>query len=176
MSPGEVIPLRTTIAWVGWGPAGACRGVRPSRTLWPSRVVVVGEGVELLLQLDVSGVLGQLAAGASIDELLADPVSGMRGSSPALEYAAPAAQGRELRAASKLSDLGARTHRIAESTEGKLNDDEASIRAPAWPLSLAAGAICGAIGRVPYVVPYTVSSCARPASTSMTSRRTASPA
>ena len=46
-------------------------------------------------------VLSQLAAGASIDELLA---------------------------VSELSDLGARAHRIAESPEGELIDDEASIR------------------------------------------------
>jgi hypothetical protein len=34
----------------------------------------------------------------------------------------------DLAAASDLSDLGARAHRIAESSEGELIDDEASVR------------------------------------------------
>jgi hypothetical protein len=46
----------------------------------------------------------------------------------ALEYAASTAQERELVAVSELSDLGVRAHRIAESPEGGLIDDEASIR------------------------------------------------
>lgn len=45
----------------------------------------------------------------------------------ALEYAAPTVQERELVAVTELSDLGARVHRIAESPEGELIDDEASI-------------------------------------------------
>ena len=52
-------------------------------------------------RVTVSAVLGQLAAGASIDELVA---------------------------VSELSDLEARAHRIAESPEGKLIDAGASIR------------------------------------------------
>jgi len=44
----------------------------------------------------------------------------------AVEYAA--ARERELVAVSELSDLGARAHRIAESPEGGLIDDERSIR------------------------------------------------
>jgi hypothetical protein len=43
----------------------------------------------------------------------------------ALEYAAPVAQERELVAVLEMSDLGARAHRIAESPEGELIDDEA---------------------------------------------------
>lgn len=58
----------------------------------------------------------------------------------ALEYAV--AQECELVALSELSDLGARVHRIAETPEGELIDDEAVDQTPAWPLSLAAGAIC----------------------------------
>jgi uncharacterized protein (DUF433 family) len=78
-------------------------------------------------RLTVSAVLGQLAAGVGIDELLADFPS-LEGEDilAALEYAA--GQERELLGVSELSDLGARAHRIAESPEGELIDDEASIR------------------------------------------------
>jgi uncharacterized protein (DUF433 family) len=77
----------------------------------------------------VSAVLSQLAAGASIDELLADyPYLEREDTLAALEYAAPAAQERELVAVSELSDLGARAHLIAELPEGELIDDEVSIR------------------------------------------------
>lgn len=74
-------------------------------------------------------MLGQLAAGASIDELLAEyPCLEGEDILAALEYAALAAQEHELVAVSELSDLGARAHRIAESPEGELIEDEASIR------------------------------------------------
>lgn len=80
-------------------------------------------------RVTVSAVLSQLAAGASIDELLADyPYLERDDILAALEYAASAAQECELVAVSGLSDLGARAHRIAESREGELIDDEASIR------------------------------------------------
>ena len=80
-------------------------------------------------RVTVSAVLGQLAAGASIDELLADyPYLERDDIHAALEYAAHAAQEREPVAVLELSDLGARTHRIAESSESELIDDEASIR------------------------------------------------
>lgn len=46
----------------------------------------------------------------------------------ALEYAALAAPEREPLVVSEPSGLGARAHRIAESPEGELIDDEASIR------------------------------------------------
>ncbi|HET7588955.1 MAG TPA: DUF433 domain-containing protein, partial [Solirubrobacterales bacterium] len=79
-------------------------------------------------RLTVNAVLGRLVAGASIDKLLADyPYLEREDILAALEYAAPAAQEHEL-AFSELSDLGARAHRIAESPEGELIDDEASIR------------------------------------------------
>jgi hypothetical protein len=64
-------------------------------------------------------VLSQLAAGASIDQLLADyPYLERDDILAALEYAAPAAQERELVAVSELSDLGARTHRIGRIARG----------------------------------------------------------
>jgi uncharacterized protein (DUF433 family) len=78
-------------------------------------------------RVTVSTVLGQLAAGVGIDELLADfPYLEGEDILAALEYAA--AQERELVAVSELSDLGAHAHRIAESPAGELIDDEASIR------------------------------------------------
>ena len=79
-------------------------------------------------RVTVSAVLSQLAAGASIDELLADyPYLEREDILAAPEYAAPAAPEGGLVAGSELSDLGARAHRIAESPEGELIDDEASI-------------------------------------------------
>jgi uncharacterized protein (DUF433 family) len=70
-------------------------------------------------RVTVSAVLGQLAAGASIDELLADyPYLEPGDIAAACEYAAD----------SRLSDLGLRAHRLVESPEGELIDDEVSIK------------------------------------------------
>lgn len=80
-------------------------------------------------RVTVSAVLNQLGAGASIEELLADyPYLERDDIFAALEYAGPAVPERELLLVSGLSDIGARAHRIAESPEGELIDDEASIR------------------------------------------------
>lgn len=80
-------------------------------------------------RVTVSAVLNQLAAGAGIDELLADyPYLQREDILAAFEYAAPPAQERELMAVTELSDLGVRAHRISELPEGELIDDEASIR------------------------------------------------
>ena len=79
-------------------------------------------------RVTVSAVLGQLAAGASIDDLLVEyPYLEREDVLAALEYAA-ATQERELAVAPKLSDLEGRAHRLAESPEGDLIDDEASVR------------------------------------------------
>ena len=70
-------------------------------------------------RITVSAVVGQLDAGASIDELLSDfPYLEPEDILAACEYAVD----------SSLGDLGARAHGLMESPEGKLIDDEASIR------------------------------------------------
>lgn len=80
-------------------------------------------------RVTVSAMLNQLGAGASIEELLADyPYLERDDIFAALEYAAPAVPERELLVGSGLSDIGGRAHRIAESPEGELIDDEVSIR------------------------------------------------
>jgi uncharacterized protein (DUF433 family) len=80
-------------------------------------------------RVTVSAVPGQLAAGASIDDLLVDyPYLERDDVLAALDYTAAAIQERELGAAPKLSDLEGRAHRLAESPEGDLIDDEASVR------------------------------------------------
>jgi uncharacterized protein (DUF433 family) len=71
-------------------------------------------------RVTVSAVLGQLAAGASIDELLADY--------PYLEPGGDIAAACEYAADSRLSDLGLRAHRLVESSEGELIDGEVSIK------------------------------------------------
>ncbi len=70
-------------------------------------------------RVTVSAVLGQLDAGASIDELLADY--------PYLEWEdILAASGYAVD--SRLSDLGMGAHGLVESPEGELINDEASVR------------------------------------------------
>lgn len=70
-------------------------------------------------RVTVSAVLGQLAGGASLDGLLADyPYLEPDDVASASEYAAD----------SRLSDLGLCAHRLVESPEGELIDDEVSIR------------------------------------------------
>jgi uncharacterized protein (DUF433 family) len=71
------------------------------------------------IRVTVSAVLGQLAGGASLDELLADyPYLEPEDVAAAFEYAAD----------SRLSDLGLRAHRLVESPEGELIDDGVSIK------------------------------------------------
>lgn len=70
-------------------------------------------------RVTVSAVLGQLAAGASIDEVLADY--------PCLERENILAVS-EYTAVPGLSDLGVRVHGLAESAEGELINDDASVR------------------------------------------------
>jgi uncharacterized protein (DUF433 family) len=70
-------------------------------------------------RVTVSAVLGQLDAGASIDELLTDyPYLAWEDILAASGYAAD----------SRLSDPGMRAHGLAESPEGELINDEASVR------------------------------------------------
>ena len=70
-------------------------------------------------RVTVSSVLGQLDAGANVDVLLADY--------PYLEYEDVLAAS-DYAVDSKLSDLELRAHGFAESPEGELIDDEASVR------------------------------------------------
>lgn len=70
-------------------------------------------------RVTVSAIFDKLAAGASLDELLVDyPHFEPEDVAAAFEYAAE----------SRLSDVGLRAHRLVESSEGKLIDDEVSIR------------------------------------------------
>ncbi len=70
-------------------------------------------------RVTVSAVLDQLVSGASLDGLLADyPYLEPEDIAAASEYAAD----------SRLSDHGLRAHRLVESPEGELIDDEVSIR------------------------------------------------
>jgi uncharacterized protein (DUF433 family) len=70
-------------------------------------------------RVTVGAVQAQLDAGASIDELLADyPYLEREDVLAASGYAAD----------SRLSDLELRAHGLAESPEGELIDDEATVR------------------------------------------------
>ena len=70
-------------------------------------------------RVTISAIVGQLDAGASTDELLSDfPYLEPEDILAASEYAVE----------SRLSELGVRAHGLVESPEGKLIDDEASIR------------------------------------------------
>jgi len=70
-------------------------------------------------RLTVSVVLGQLDAGARVDEVLAAyPCLEPKDVAAAVTYAVD----------SRLSDLGLRAHRLVEFPEGELIDDEASVK------------------------------------------------
>jgi uncharacterized protein (DUF433 family) len=70
-------------------------------------------------RVTASAVLGQLAAGSSLAELLADyPYLEREDVLAAIEYVAN----------SRLTDLGLRAHGLAESPEGELIDDEGAVR------------------------------------------------
>jgi|GEM_PF-1236057 len=70
-------------------------------------------------RVTVNAILGQLEAGASIDELLADY--------PYLERDDILAVSGYAAFDSRLSDLGMRAHSLGESPEGELINDEASV-------------------------------------------------